>query len=909
MRKLWTILVALVGLWQVALAGLPLPKELATRKVDLLVSPEGLSLEDALRALSKTLGVPIFFRELPRDELTISLKDRTLKETLDLLSRVYGDEVDYTWLPEKAILVAPKRIVEVMAPAPEEEPKQEKKEEEKTPKEYISQAFSAPGLEKDFLGELKALLPNTAFAYSASSGVLLLSGPPEEIARISPLLRSLEKKEALEVVPVSSPIDGDKLASVAQALGAKALLVGDRVLLKGEKEALEKLEEILKSPSALAPERKKEEEPTLFQVFTIPKGREDALASALQDLLPVKAATLAPGQLVVKGPKEAIAQAQALIASIPPEEPKEERAPPVLKVVTVPKGRAEALKASLGELLDLKVSPLGEDALILLGPKEAIAQAEALLSALPEEALKKTEKEEEGLPVKAYPIYGDPAGVEKALSAAFPKGGFTVVPEAKRVVVRGPYELHEKVVTLLKEVDPPRPEEKKEEEKEAQAEIPLFHLSPDEAQSYLKELGVPVKVVKNPAGNQIWLLGKEKDVAQAVNLLQEADRAAPQIRLRVRVVRTSKGGLDELKSSLGTVLDNLRLDLGGSGFSGTFTLPVDLLRTLELKLGALENKSEAKTLINTEVILKDGETAKLTSGGTLTAGLNAPAGEGKEGERMAAPAPTSFDYGLSIEFKGKVVPNEDRAVDLSVAINLGEPPVPGPIANSIQIAKRTLTTNLRIKDGQGVLLGGLIQETKSVEESGVPILSWIPIIGDLFKTKKDTVQEEGLLIILEGQVEGAPTLLPKIVKPAVPKGENTPPSEALTDPRTPPTPPAPKPSPTEGQNASESNPLAQAKLAPWARLEASLREGNLIAYVISTSKTAPIFRVVSAYTQEMDGRFTTLTPKGHKEWITPGKADLITFPNASFQNPYDLTLLLEDELGGRWYVRSTVSLH
>jgi general secretion pathway protein D len=66
--------------------------------------------------------------------------------------------------------------------------------------------------------------------------------------------------------------------------------------------------------------------------------------------------------------------------------------------------------------------------------------------------------------------------------------------------------------------------------------------------------------------------------------------------------------------------------------------------------------------------------------------------------------------------------------------------------------KRTAKTILSILEGQTIVIGGLIQDTKNTVKSGVPLLSKIPVIGGLFGTQTYTKRKTELLIMLTPHV-------------------------------------------------------------------------------------------------------------------------------------------------------------
>ncbi|HEY0339376.1 MAG TPA: type II secretion system secretin GspD, partial [Steroidobacteraceae bacterium] len=75
-------------------------------------------------------------------------------------------------------------------------------------------------------------------------------------------------------------------------------------------------------------------------------------------------------------------------------------------------------------------------------------------------------------------------------------------------------------------------------------------------------------------------------------------------------------------------------------------------------------------------------------------------------------------------------------------------------AGAVDIAtnKRTVTTTVLIEDGGIVVLGGLISENNQRQESRVPFLGSIPIIGLAFKTRSATTEKDNLMIFIRPKI-------------------------------------------------------------------------------------------------------------------------------------------------------------
>jgi general secretion pathway protein D len=72
--------------------------------------------------------------------------------------------------------------------------------------------------------------------------------------------------------------------------------------------------------------------------------------------------------------------------------------------------------------------------------------------------------------------------------------------------------------------------------------------------------------------------------------------------------------------------------------------------------------------------------------------------------------------------------------------------------------KRTLNSEIAVKDRDTVMLGGFIKSNKSTSRSGVPVLMDIPIIGNLFTSRSDSKQREELIVLMRPTVLKTPDI-------------------------------------------------------------------------------------------------------------------------------------------------------
>ena len=68
--------------------------------------------------------------------------------------------------------------------------------------------------------------------------------------------------------------------------------------------------------------------------------------------------------------------------------------------------------------------------------------------------------------------------------------------------------------------------------------------------------------------------------------------------------------------------------------------------------------------------------------------------------------------------------------------------------DSPTIRKRKLDSTIAIQSGETVALGGLITNRREEAEVGIPLLSDIPLLGNLFKTTDDQDRRSELLVLI-----------------------------------------------------------------------------------------------------------------------------------------------------------------
>jgi len=124
-------------------------------------------------------------------------------------------------------------------------------------------------------------------------------------------------------------------------------------------------------------------------------------------------------------------------------------------------------------------------------------------------------------------------------------------------------------------------------------------------------------------------------------------------------------------------------------------------------------------------------------------------------DQAGSPIYDSVDASLKLAIRDMYV--NDNDLKFSVFAKQEEPSYLRGTNGPPDILNRSIMTTVKIKDQETIVLGGLINRTQGVSWKGVPILSQIPYLGRLFKSKSTTNSENELVILLTPKIANRDT--------------------------------------------------------------------------------------------------------------------------------------------------------
>ena len=111
------------------------------------------------------------------------------------------------------------------------------------------------------------------------------------------------------------------------------------------------------------------------------------------------------------------------------------------------------------------------------------------------------------------------------------------------------------------------------------------------------------------------------------------------------------------------------------------------------------------------------------------------------------------DAGIILTVTPRIGEQGTVALDIKQEVNDVGDREPPPI-NSPRFSKREAETSVVLLNNQTLVMGGLIQNRRSVVRSGLPLLSRIPLIGLLFGTTSETIRKTELLLLITPRMVG-----------------------------------------------------------------------------------------------------------------------------------------------------------
>ncbi|WP_418954023.1 secretin N-terminal domain-containing protein [Thermus antranikianii] len=250
-------------------------------------------------------------------------------------------------------------------------------------------------------------------------------------------------------------------------------------------------------------------------------------------------------------------------------------------------------------------------------------------------------------------------------------------------------------------------------------------------------------VVADERTNTLIVTGTQEDLALVEGLIPKLDQAVPQVNLRVRIQEVQSNFSRNLGLKWNTIAGgNVAASILDTGLSLIFDstrslAALNIIATLE----ALQRQGLSRALRDVNQTVLNNQTARLQSGETFLI-------RRVVGDRVER---VPFDIGIIVEVTPQITADGQILLNIKAEVsgNVQRNPVDGDVD---RFTKQVVTTTLRVRDGQTVVLGGLTSQENNQVQQGVPLLMDIPLIGELFKQRTQETTDRELLVVITADI-------------------------------------------------------------------------------------------------------------------------------------------------------------
>ena len=228
-------------------------------------------------------------------------------------------------------------------------------------------------------------------------------------------------------------------------------------------------------------------------------------------------------------------------------------------------------------------------------------------------------------------------------------------------------------------------------------------------------------------------------------------KGGKQIRVELRVVEINRGALRQLGVSYPELQTGVTFGQVVNPATGELT-GFEQRTPITAVLQALEQKNLARTLSAPSAVVLSGQEARFNVGGEIPIPVSTVApGIGTTATVEFRPFGIVLTVRPTIEPSGKIalhVNTEVSELDFTIAVNIAGATIPGKRI-------RTATTTVELASGETLVMSGLVQRIHQEIVNRVPFLSKLPILGELFTSRR----------FQQGETELAILVTPVIVEP------------------------------------------------------------------------------------------------------------------------------------------------
>ncbi|MEO0756572.1 MAG: AMIN domain-containing protein [Cyanobacteria bacterium J06648_16] len=266
-----------------------------------------------------------------------------------------------------------------------------------------------------------------------------------------------------------------------------------------------------------------------------------------------------------------------------------------------------------------------------------------------------------------------------------------------------------------------------------------------------------LQVIGDPRTSSLTLIGTPRQVEIATAQLVQLDLRRRQVAINLRVIDVDLSAIQEIGTSFSFGIDDTTVEQSGGVLGVAFdpSNPLGLLTdNFILQLNATVTNGQSKIITDPTLIIQEGQDAAVLLVEEVV-NENTQDVTVDEGTVIVTQEVELVEVGLNLQINIDRI-DDNGFVSLSVAPSISAPTSQIDLGEGsfvIPIATRALSSGqVRVRDGQTLVLSGIIEEQDRVTVSKVPILGDLPIIGALFRNTNNENSRRELIVLLTPQI-------------------------------------------------------------------------------------------------------------------------------------------------------------
>ncbi len=258
------------------------------------------------------------------------------------------------------------------------------------------------------------------------------------------------------------------------------------------------------------------------------------------------------------------------------------------------------------------------------------------------------------------------------------------------------------------------------------------------------------------ASNVIVISDVQENIAHILNMIDQLDVAIPNINIAVRFIETNldttRGhGIDWSKAAvqLGGTTDTSLSMLNFNNITIATLNPMQLTSALRI----MQARGQSKLLSSPQVTTLDNHEAETETVTTVYIEGNTNSSQNQRSQssnsygNIAINQVSEKDIGIKLKVTPRI--NEGTKITLLVDATVEALLSAAEInTDKPRSTKRTVKTQVTVRDGDTAIIGGLIAENVLENKKFVPIISGIPFFGQIFQSTSIEKEQRELLIFI-----------------------------------------------------------------------------------------------------------------------------------------------------------------